>query len=309
MTKKISIVFLFLLFSTFGYSAARSLAFPDLRGSAAAGNAPSKRLEQIPKRIVSLAPSITEILFLLNLTDRVVGVTQYCIYLPEATSKTIIGGYSNPNYESIYALRPDLVVLLTEHKEEKRQIEKLGLTCLTLDHQTIPAIMTSIKTLGRVCGKETAAVQIVRDLTKRMSRIENRTAGKGRPRTLVCIGGYMQSDGIESVTIAGGNTFYDNLIRCAGGVNAYQGAGAYPIISREGLIRLNPEVILIMESEMAKKDIDRTAIKKEWTDIPQLEAVRSGQIHVFGQSYVVIPGPRFILILEEMAAVIHPGME
>src|SRR5258707_1060445 len=93
-------------------------------------------------RIVSLAPSITETLFELGLGDRVVGVTRYCTFPPEARTKPQVGGYYDPNFEAVTAARPDLVITLTEHHEVRNELGKLGLAFVTVDHTTVPGILS-----------------------------------------------------------------------------------------------------------------------------------------------------------------------
>src|SRR3954470_481013 len=99
-------------------------------------------------RVVSLAPSITEVLFELGLGDRVVGVTRYCVFPPEARAKPQIGGYYDPNYEAISAARPDLAVVLPEHAEIRKELEHLGLKVLTVDHTSVQGILASIQLIG-----------------------------------------------------------------------------------------------------------------------------------------------------------------
>jgi len=258
-------------------------------------------------RIVSLAPSITEILFILNLGKRTVGVTRYCNYPLEATKKIKVGGYCDPNYELIFELHPDLVILLKEHNEQKKHLMKLGLNILMVNNQTISGILNSIKTIGKICGRGQLSREIVENLQTKINRIKIKTEGLPRPRVMISIGRNMGSGPLKDVYIAGKYGFYDEMITLAGGVNVYEGRDIkFPILSGEGILLLNPEVIIDMVPDLAEKGWNEKVILKEWNSVSEVEAVKNKRVYIFGQDYVVIPGPRFILILEEMARVIHP---
>jgi iron complex transport system substrate-binding protein len=257
-------------------------------------------------RIVSLAPSITEILFMLGLGNRVVGVTRYCEFPPAAREKAQVGGYYDPNYEAVMALNPDLVIMLPEHDEPRRNLGRLGLNILVVDHRSITGILDSITAIGKACGKEQTAATAVNDIKVKMEHIRIRTRGLAQTRVMVCVGRNMGSGRIEDIYITGRNGFYNDLILLAGGVNAYNGDAAYPIVSEEGIIRINPQVIIDMVPDLGKKALDRSMVLKEWQALKGVAAVRNKRVHVFGQDYTVVPGPRFIHILEDMARVIHP---
>ncbi len=262
------------------------------------------------RRIVSLAPSITEILFALDLGDSVVGVTRYARYPPAVLTRTKIGGYYDPGYEAIIALNPDLVIMLPEHEEPARYLGNLGLNLLVVNHRDISGILNSITAIGKVCGAEQKAMDIVRNLRGRIERIRHKTYGLNRPRVMISVGRNMGSGSLRDVYISGRGGFYDEMIRIAGGVNAYTGDIAFPVISGEGIARMNPDVIIDMVPDLDQKGLDKTLIIKEWEkNLPDVDAVRNDRVYVFGEDYVVIPGPRLILIIEEMARAIHPELD
>jgi len=258
-------------------------------------------------RIVSLAPSITEVLFALGLEEKIVGVTRYCKYPPEAQKKPRIGGYYDPNYEAIVALRADLVVLFPEHEEPKKNLQGLHINTLTVSHRSITDILDSITTIGSFCGVEPAAQRIVADLKRRTGRIKEKTEGLYRPRTIISVGRSMGKGGLDSVYISGRDGFYTELLSLAGGTNIYdKGTVAFPVFSGEGLIRLNPEVIIEMVPNLRKNEWDQKTILQEWTTSCEVDAVKHNRVYLFAQDYAVVPGPRFILLLENMARVLHP---
>jgi iron complex transport system substrate-binding protein len=259
--------------------------------------------------IVSLAPSITEILFALGLEDSVVGVTRYCDFPPVARTKTNVGGYYDPNYESIVTLYADLVIMLEEHEEPRQYLSELGLNTLVVNHKSISGILNSITVIGKTCGVDKKAEAIVRDLQLRMERIRQKTEGLPRPRVMISVEKNMGSGNLKDVYISGREEFYNEMITLAGGVNAYAGDIAFPAVSREGIVQMNPEVIIDIIPDIDEKDTGNAMISKEWDALSQVDAVSKDRVYVFGEDYVVIPGPRFILILEKMARLIHPEVD
>jgi len=261
------------------------------------------------RRIVSLAPNITETLFALGLGDRIVGVTRYCTYPPAARTRARVGGYFHPDYEAIIALQPDLVILLTDHRRPKRNLEDLGLRTLVVKNKSISDVMESIETMGTVCGARERAGELLEDIRARMERIRELTAGLPRPRVLISVERDVGSGSVESASISGREGFHGKMIELAGGVNAYGGSVEFPRLSGEGLIRLDPQVIIDLVPDAAGRGLEAASILRDWESISRIDAVRRGRVHVFGDDYMVIPGPRFILILEEMARVIHPEVK
>ncbi len=258
------------------------------------------------RRIISLAPSITEILFKLGLGDKVVGVTDYCDFPPEAQAKTKIGGYYDPNYEAIISLSPDIVIMLPEHQEPKQYLSRFGLKVLIVDHKNISGILTSITAIGNASRVEQNAASLVLDLRKRMELIEQKTAGLTRPKVMVTVGRNMGSGSLKDIYISGRDGFYDEMITLSGGVNAYTGRVTFPVVSGEGIIRMNPKVIIDIIPDLEQKGWDKTMILKEWKTISQVDAVKNERVYIFSEDYVATPGPRFILIMEQMAKAIHP---
>lgn len=259
------------------------------------------------QRIISLAPSITEVLFALKLGDRVVGVTNFCDYPAEAKFKEKVGGYYDTSYETILALEPDLVIMLPEHETQKNYLERLGVSILVVDQRDTQAIMKSIITIGRACGKEIRALEIIKDIKTRMDRIKNKTLGLPRPKVLICVGRTMGSETLEDIFITGRKGFYNEIITLAGGINAYEGHDIrYPTLTGEGITRLDPDVIIEIIPDLLDRGLDEEKVKKEWGLLAGVDAVENNRICIFGQDYVATPGPRFILILEQMARAIHP---
>jgi iron complex transport system substrate-binding protein len=265
---------------------------------------PTKATEY--QRVVSLAPSITEILFALGQGNKVVGVTEYCDYPPEALEKRVIGGYATPSLEAIVRCTPDLVALLEEHQDLRGQLDKLGIPYVTVNHINIVGIKSSIAALGKTLGAEAQAKVIFDDMDRRIERIQTLTKDKPRSRVLLSVGRH-GGEGVQSLFIAGPGSFFDDLISIAGGENVYEGTVPYPSISAEGAVQMDPEVIIDIVPDLPEDQ--KSTIAKDWNTIPEVQAVANGRVHVLGDDYVAVPGPRFILTLEQMAEVFHPDVD
>lgn len=211
------------------------------------------------------------------------------------------------NYEGVIALQPDLVILLPEHEKIKQHLSELKIKCLEVEKETISEIINSIKTIGDSCGAQNEAANMIANINMTISEIKKRTENLRKPKTIISIGRTMGEGTLKDVYIAGSKTYFSELIDMAGGVNAYQeNRGAYPILSAEGLIHINPEVIVDLAANLKESGLSKETIIKEWQSIGSVDAVKNGRVTILESDYVVIPGPRFIFLLKDLAKAIHP---
>ncbi|MCR4375310.1 MAG: helical backbone metal receptor, partial [Acidobacteria bacterium] len=222
------------------------------------------------QRIVSLAPSATEVLFEAGCGSRIVGVTSYCRYPASATMLPKVGGYLTPSYEAIVGLRPDVVVVLPEHEDARRYLATLGLSVVEFDHRTVRGIIDSLGRAGELCGDPDRGDVAVAELEGLLRRIDAHVAGRPRPRVILSVG-RGQERGFGSLSAAGPGGIYHDLLLRAGGQNALPpGPVLHPALSAESLMRLNPDAIV----EFADGAADATSIRDEWRALPSLSAVR-----------------------------------
>ena len=252
-----------------------------------------------PRRIVSLAPDITEILFALGLEKEIVGVTQFSNYPEAARSKPKVGSYINLSLERILGLHPDLVIGTTSgnRKEAVNKLEKAGIPVFVTNPQRVSDIPRMILNVGRITGRETAARQLAGEMKAKTERIVSLTAHRPKPKVFVQI----DSNPIVSV---GRDTIYNELIEMAGGQNiAARIPGKYPRCNMESVIKDQPEVILLstMSGQTSRKAI--LASWSQWKDIP---AVRNSQIYFVDSDLTDRFSPRIVQGLEVIAEIIHP---
>lgn len=248
-----------------------------------------------PKRIVSLAPSNTEILFSLGLNDEIVGVTEFCDYPTEAKKKEKIGGFINPNLEKIYSLKPDLVLGIRGNPIDLlMNLKKLKIKSLAFDPKNVDELFKLILTIGKVVDKRDEARNLVKVLSDRRMKIieEARRFKKKRVYLEIWNSPYMS---------VGKNTYINNLIEEVGGINiASKATGDWPILSQEFIINENPEVIIIA---YMGQTIDDVLKRSGWEKI---DAVKNRRIYIFeNQDLIFRLGPRIIDGMEELFRLIH----
>jgi iron complex transport system substrate-binding protein len=270
-----------------------------------------QRKVDICNKIVSLAPSTTEILFALGLGDKVIGVSEFCNWPPQAKEKQKMGGLMNPNYEAIVAAKPDLVIVFQEMLMPENKFAALGIETLAVKHDTIRDIIDSIRRIGRYCGVSDRAEEIANELRSKITAIRNKCKGQTQPRVLISVGHDISqnSDKLpEKIYIAGNDGLYSAMVTLAGGQNAYTGTVHFPAVSSESVISMNPEIIIdIVPAE--KNPTDPEVITKQWKNFGQIDAVKNNRIYVFNDDFMTIPGPRIILTLEKIAHAIKPDLQ
>lgn len=249
-------------------------------------------------RLVSLSPGITETLFALDLGGRVVGVTRYCTYPPEARRLPQVGGFLDPNYELLLALRPDLILLTPFHRDLWPELERLGMRYEVVGQDTVADIRDSILKLGALCGRQEQAGALAVEMDRRLADAAARAATRPRVRVLMTTGREMEAQQLNEIYAISSGSFLSDLLGIAGGENCVTGKIAeYPALSAEGILQLNPDVIIEF-GETASEEASAAALAS-WQSLSGLKAVRRGRVHYLGGPQYTIPGPR---ILETLAA-------
>lgn len=252
-----------------------------------------------PTRVVSLAPSLTEILFALGASDLTVGVTDFCDYPPEAGGKPKVGTVLAPNPEVILGLQPDLVLATTEgnRQETVLLLERLGLPTFVVRPEGLDGIYASIRLVGRLLGRPTRASALVEAMRSRVSWVAQQVAGRPRVRVLYVLWP-------DPLITAGRGSIIDDLIAVAGGENVAGGIGLrYPRLGLEEVLRVDPEVILL--AGMGSRPLRPEAVRG-WEGWQVLRAVRAGWVRSLDGDLLHRPGPRIVEGLEAMARALHP---
>ena len=251
------------------------------------------------KRIVSLAPSITEILFALGLNSEIAGVTDFCDHPEACLTKPKIGGFVNPSLERIVSLKPDLIIGIRDGNREEtlQKLKDLGFSVYRVDPKGFDGVTKTIGNLGGITGREEAARRIVRTMTTKKEHILSLTRSLYKPRV------FFQVGDAPIVTVGKGTLTHD-LIQFAGGKNITENEPMdYPLYSVEAVLTKAPEIIIVSSMDN-KKDYSNLVNKwKHWRTIP---AVKQNAIHVIDSNLVDRPTPRITEGLETLARMIHP---
>jgi iron complex transport system substrate-binding protein len=264
-----------------------------------------------PRRIVSTAPSITEMLYALGLGDRVVGVTVYCHYPPEAAKKPKIGTYTEPNLEVIAALKPDLVIIQKNPVQLQAKLERLGLHVLEVRHDNIAEVLASITAIGQATGATAAAANLVAKLRRELDDIHARVAKVPRATMMFVVG---RAPGrIEDIIVIGRASYLNDIIQVAGGINAFRDSVApYPKVGMEEILSRNPDVIVDMGDMTDTAGVtqeQKRAVVALWDRYPSLSSVRNHRVFAVASDIFVVPGPRMVDAAREFARMLHPGVK
>ncbi len=251
------------------------------------------------KRIISLAPSITEILFALGLRQEIIGVTNFCDYPEEVVTKPRIGGFVNPDVEKIVSLKPDLVIAIADGNrwDTIRRLSDLGFPIYTVDPNGFDGVIQTIRNMGKITGKAEEATTLVQRMMKKKEKVVTLIRFLPRPAVFFQVGD-------APVITVGKGTLANDLIRLAGGRSISENEPLrYPPYSTETILSKAPEIIIFSSMDNRKSYSDLIRRWQTWKGIP---AVKSNSIYVIDSNLVDRPAPRIVEGLEALARMIHP---
>lgn len=252
-----------------------------------------------PRRIISLVPAVTEILYALELQEHLVANTEYGNYPPEAKTLPHVGDYANPSLENILQWQPDLVFAAADiHRPALvQQLENLTIATYVVYPHTVAEALATIRNIGTITGKAQAAEALATDIQGRIDKLQRGLQSRHRPTTLEVVM-------LQPLTVAGPDTFVADIIRLAGGRNAVpKSPSRYPSWDPEALLAFDPEVIVV---SLHPGQPDPQAFFDRW---PQLQAVRNGRVIRIEADWIHRPGPRLIQGIEALARALHPQVE
>jgi len=261
-----------------------------------------------PRRIVSTAPSITETVFALGAGSRLVGVTNYCHYPPEALKITKIGTYLEPHVETILGLKPDLVITEDSPLHSKDLFSTIGLPSLKVRFETVSDIYASIRAIAAALGVHPRGESLVASIERDLDAVRKSVAGRPTVSLMFLVG---RTPNVLEGMVATGNAAYMNeVMKIAGGRNVFMDSPMrYFKVSTEQIIARNPEVILDM-GDMADTAGVTDAHKREvvalWNRMPTLQAVQHKRVYAIASDIYVVPGPRVVECARAFARTLHP---
>jgi iron complex transport system substrate-binding protein len=277
--------------------------------SPSAPNAPlatTPQPDQGASRVIILSPALTEMVYAMNAQDRIVGVGEFCVYPPEVAELPSCGGIVNPSYEIMESLEPDLVIVQGVSDTIVRYCKAAGIPTLDVPLDSLEDVFAAAATIGEALDATESATALVGEMRTELDAIRAATATLAAPRVFVSVG---RSPGkLKDILTAGGGSFLDDLLVIAGGENVFASSGSlWPTAALEAVVASEPEVIIDIQPN---ETIDDKAIERavaEWGDLGDgVPAVRDRRIHVMGEDWLLLPGPRVVDTARTLAQCLHP---
>jgi iron complex transport system substrate-binding protein len=265
------------------------------------------RTQTAPRRIISLIPATTEMVFDIGASDRIVGVGTFDRFPPEVGRFPRVGGLLDPNVERILALKPDLVIVYETQTNLISQLTRAGVPMFRYRHQGLPDIVQTMRSLGTRIGAEKEAEAAAGRIEARLADVRRRVEGRPRPRTLLVFG--REPGSLRRIEASGGYGFLHDLLELAGGNDVLSDFQRQSVeMSTEMVLARAPEVIIELQygDSPSRQQID--AETRVWDALPSVPAVRRKQVHLLVGDEFVVPGPRIVQAAERFARVLHPDV-
>ncbi len=255
-----------------------------------------------PHRIISMAPNLTQIVYDIGAQDLLVADTDFCKFPPAARAKPKVGGWINPNYEKILSLKPDLVLTLRFNGQTADTLKRLKVPVLIQDCMTVEDVLNAYDILGKRLGRAAQAKVAKERLRKRLERVRERAKTFSPIPVLFVVD--RTPGALDQIYGVGSKNFVDELIRWCGGKNILSDSPVpYPLVSKEELLKRDPEVIV---NALAEAHLHPGGIESEvrvWDKFPSLRAVRHQRVYCFDNEDYLIPGPTMANLAEYLSGI------
>jgi len=258
-----------------------------------------------PARIVSLVPALTEMLFDIGAGPQVVAVSRYDTFPAAVDNLPDVGGLLDPDYERILRLAPDLVLTYGSQSELERRLRVGGIRFYSYRHSGLTGTLKTMRDLGEITGRDTAAKEAVARLQAQLDAIRLRVRGLKRPRTLLVFG--REAGTFQQMYASGGIGFEQEILELAGGANVFADVRRESVQpSIEMLLARAPDVIVELHGRPAPPDSIIASERALWSRLASIPAVKAGRVHLLYGEFLSIPGPRLGATAEAVARAVHP---
>ncbi len=257
------------------------------------------------RRIVSIVPALTELLFALGAGPQVVGVSSYDEGPPEVQSLPRVGALLNPDTERILSLRPDFVVLYGSQSDLEARLARAGIRTFSYRHGDLAHVFDTILELALLVGRERDGERLASEIRTQLDAVRASVRGRPRPRTLLVF--ERDPGALRGLYVSGGRGFLHDLLELAGGVNVFADIDREAVQpSLETLLARGPEAIIEVRATGMLNTTDDAVARRVWSTLSSIPAVRNDRIHVLHGDHLVVPGPRVALAAEALARAMHP---
>ena len=267
--------------------------------------APASATRQSSRRIISLVPAVTEMLFAIGAGDRVVGVSSYDRYPPEALQRPRVGGLIDPDFERILSLKPDLVITYGTQSELIDRLRRARIDIFNYEHAGVADITATIRALGTRVGLPEPAGALAGAVERDLDGVRKRVAGRPRPRTALIIGRELGT--LRGLHASAGVGFLHDILELAGGADVFADVPRQSMqVSSEVLLARAPEVIVEMHPPEGWTPERVIREREVWRSLSGLPAVRNGRIYILSDHRFIVPGPRVAEAARQIADLLHP---
>ncbi len=252
------------------------------------------------ERIITLSPSLNEIVFALGSGKDIVANTQYCNYPEESKKIPKIGGYASISLEKLLISRPTLVLTQDYDEELLKNLKKLNLNFYSFKTNNLKSIKNTIKSVGKILGKEEKSLELVSSIDKSLKALKDIVKDKS---FMIVIS--PRADLNKSIYIAGNNLYFNDIIKASGNTNTYKSQSlAQPVVNVEKIINMNPDVIVLLAPYINENGISKSALKNVWKKLP-INASKSDNIYIIDKEYAGIPSNRVINFMNDFKKILE----
>jgi iron complex transport system substrate-binding protein len=258
-----------------------------------------------PRRIVSLVPALTEMLFAIGAGPQVVAVSSFDSFPPEVAHLPKVGALLDPDVERVLSLRPHLVAIYGTQTDLRRQLARASIAVFDYQHGGLADVAATLRALGARTGHGAGAERVAAELEERIAAVRARVATRPRPRVLLVFG--REQESLRNIYASGGRGFLHDMLEAAGGANVFADVAQQSVQATTELVLARaPDVILELRERPDRTEADTAAARAAWGRLAAVPAVRSGRVLVLAGDGLVVPGPRVAAAVERMAAALHP---
>jgi len=260
----------------------------------------------ISKRIVSIVPAVTEMLFEIGAGEQVVGISSFASYPNDIKSLPRVGALLDPNIERILSLKPDLVVMHNSQTDAIEQMRRGGIEVFLYRHGGISDATEMLRHLGRRTGRTIKAMMVAKQVETKLQSIRTRVSKYPKPKVLLVLG--REPDTIRNVYASGGIGFLNDMVTAAGGINVFahiQSEAVRP--TAEGVLAASPDVIIEIRAEGLLSPTTTSNQPNVWDALSAIPAVQKDRVYFLTGSDLVVPGPRVAKATERLARTLHPA--
>ena len=258
----------------------------------------------VPRRIISLVPATTEMLFVMGAGDRIAGVSNYDRFPPDVEMIPKVGGLIDPNVERLISLKPDLVIVYDTQTDLKQQLDRARIPMFRYVHRGLPDITATLRALGERVGAKAGADAAASRIEQQLAAIRSRVAGRPKPRTLLVFG--RDPGALRHINASGGYGFLHDVLELAGGTDVLGDFKQQSVdMSTEMILRRAPDVILELHYGESLKREQMEDERRVWNALASVPAVKNNRVYLLTGDQFVVPGPRIVIAAQSFAEALH----